>query len=174
MVVDWGVLAFFLLVLALVLILAARGIRARTGLPRGRVIYTDTARSERPMRPLFSVGLNLAGRPDYLVTQGRELIPVEVKSRPAPPEPYPSHVLQLGAYCVLVEETTGRRPPYGILRYADRSFEIPFTKDLETRVLETLEAMRADLKAGDAPRDHDDSHRCRACAYREQCPESLM
>jgi hypothetical protein len=33
--------------------------------------------------------------------------------------------------------------------------------------------MRADLAAGDAPRDHDDRRRCAACGFRERCDEAL-
>ena len=55
--------------------------------------------------PLYASGANLAGKPDYLVRRWRYVLPVEVKSGPAPAEPYRSHVLQLAAYCLLVEET---------------------------------------------------------------------
>lgn len=173
MAINWGPLAFFLLVLALFLFYLARRTRAATGLPRGRVIYADTGRWEQLAQPLVSRRLGLIGRPDYLVADGLDVLPAEVKSHAAPAQPYPSHVMQLAAYCALVAETYGRRPSHGILRYANTTFEIPFTPALETRLSEILTAMRADLAAGDAPRDHDDPRRCRACAYRDLCPESL-
>ncbi len=169
---DWGAVAFFLAAFALFVFFVARGVRRQTGLPRGRVVYSDTSGS-KPLQPLFASHLKLTGRPDYLINQGRDVIPVEVKSRTAPYTPYASHVLQLAAYCALVEATYHRRPPYGILRYADRSFEIPFTKSLEARLAETLAWMSEDLEAGDAPRDHDEVQRCRACPFRESCPDAL-
>ncbi len=45
------------------------------------------------------------------------IVPVEIKSCRSPRSgvPYPSHRVQLLAYCALVEETYGRAPPYGIL-----------------------------------------------------------
>lgn len=49
------------------------------------------------------------------------IIPVEFKSCNSPRGgvPYPSHRVQFLAYCVLVEETYGRVPPYGVLPQGD-------------------------------------------------------
>ena len=166
-------LALFLLLVGAVLLWLARRLRARSGLPAGRVVAADVGPWRRLDRPLFSRRHGLTGRPDYVVADGADLIPVEVKSARAPARPYASHVLQLAAYCLLVAETSGRRPPYGILRYADRTFQIPYTRELEEQLLEVLEAMRDDLAAGDAPRRHQDPRRCAACGYREVCEEAL-
>jgi len=166
-------LALLLLLVGAVLLWLARRLRARSGLPAGRVVAADVGPWRRLDRPLVSRRYGLTGRPDYVVADGADLIPVEVKSARAPARPYASHVLQLAAYCLLVAETSGRRPPYGILRYADRTFQIPYTQELEERLLEVLEAMREDLAAGDAPRRHQDPRRCAACGYREVCEEAL-
>ncbi|HDQ71468.1 MAG TPA: Dna2/Cas4 domain-containing protein [Chloroflexi bacterium] len=164
---------FGLLVLGLLMLWLARRGRASSGLPQGRVIYADTGAWQRLARPLFSRAYLLTGKPDYLVDDGADVIPVEVKSSPAPAQPYRSHLLQLAVYCLLVEESYGRRPPYGIVKYADRAFEVDYTRQLEQELLDTLDDMRADLAAGDAPRDHDEVHRCRACGYAEHCDERL-
>jgi len=156
----------------LLLWLAQRG-RARSGLPRGRVVYTDTGGWNRLERPLFSRELLLTGKPDYLVADGADIIPVEVKSSRAPAQPYPSHVLQLAAYCLLVDECYGRRPPHGIIKYADRVFEVDYTPELEDQLLGTMDRMRAALDAAGARRNHDEPHRCRACGYRQRCDERL-
>jgi CRISPR-associated exonuclease Cas4 len=166
-------LILLLLLVGAVLLWLARRLRARSGLPAGRVVAADVGPWRRLDRPLFSRRHGLTGRPDYVVADGADLIPVEVKSARAPARPYASHVLQLAAYCLLVAETSGRRPPYGILRYADRTFQIPYTRELEEQLLEVLEAMREDLAAGDAPRRHQDPRRCAACGYREVCEEAL-
>ena len=89
---------FLLLALGLLLLWLARRGRARSGLPQGRLIYTDTGGWNRLERPLFSREFLLTGKPDYLVADGSDVIPVEVKSSPAPAQPYPSHTLQLAAY----------------------------------------------------------------------------
>ena len=164
---------FLLLALGLLLLWLARRGRVRSGLPQGRLIYTDTGGWNRLERPLFSRAFLLTGKPDYLVADGSDVIPVEVKSSPAPIQPYPSHTLQLAAYCLLVEECYDRRPPYGIVKYADRAFEVAYTPALEDTLLETLDHMRADLAQGYASRSHDDPHRCQACGHWEQCDQRI-
>ena len=164
---------FGLLVLGLLLLWLARRGQARSGLPQGRVVYTDTGGWGRLERPLFSHEFLLTGKPDYLVADGDDVIPVEVKSRPAPAQPYPSHLLQLAAYCLLIEECYRRRPPYGIVKYADRAFEVDYTPALEDELLATLEDMRGDLVNGGASRNHDEPRRCRACGYHQRCEQRL-
>ena len=80
------------------------------GLPRGRVSYADPKLWGRPEKPFYDVDSALTGKPDYLVAEGGKIIPVEVKSSRAPTEPYEGHLLQLFAYCLLVERATGQRP----------------------------------------------------------------
>lgn len=162
-----------LLLAGLALLWLARRLRARAGLPAGRVVAADMGSWRRLKQPLLSRRYRLSGRPDYIVADGADLIPVEVKSARAPARPYVSHILQLAAYCLLIAETSGRRPPYGILRYADRTFQIPYTRELEEQLLDVLERMREDLAAGDAPRRHQDRRRCAACGYRDVCEEAL-
>lgn len=170
---NWTGLFITLLILGLVLLWLARRSRARAGLPPGRIVAADVGSWQRLDHPLFSRRHRLAGRPDYIVADGPDLIPVEVKSARAPVHPYNSHVLQLAAYCLLVAETSGRRPPYGILRYADQTFQIPYTRELEEELLAVLEEMRAGLAEGEARRNHNDTRRCAACGYREVCEEAL-
>lgn len=170
---SWPGLFLVLLLLGLALLGLARWTRARSGLPRGGLIAADVGTWRRLEHPLFSSRHQLVGRPDYLLADGADLIPVEIKSGRAPGHPYDSHVLQLAAYCLLVAETSGRRPPYGILCYADRSFEIPYTRALEEALLEVLEEMRKDLIRGGASRSHHDGRRCASCGYREHCRQAL-
>jgi CRISPR-associated exonuclease Cas4 len=164
---------FFLLALGLLLLWLAQRGRARSGLPQGRVVYTDTGGWNRLERPLFSRQFLLTGKPDYLIADGADVIPVEVKSSRAPAQPYPSHLLQLAAYCLLVEECYRRRPPYGIVKYADRAFEVEYTPELEDQLLATLDCMRTDLADGNAPRSHEEPRRCQACGYRRWCEQGL-
>jgi CRISPR-associated exonuclease Cas4 len=164
---------FGLLALGFLLLWLAQRGRARSGLPHGRVIYTDTGGWGRPERPLFSQELLLTGKPDYLVADGADVIPVEVKSGPAPSQPYLSHLLQLAAYCLLVEECYRRRPPGGVIKYADQAFEVDYTPELEDELLAILDAMRAALADGDAPRNHAEPRRCRACGYLKHCDQRL-
>lgn len=159
--------------LGLWLLLRAGSARRETGLPAGRVTYVDTGAWDRCDRPLFSNTYRLTGRPDYLVKTGGRVVPVEVKSGAAPAQPYPAHVLQLAAYCLLVEEQEGRAPPHGILKYGDRAFEIDYTPALRTQLLDTLADLRRDLGARDVGRSHDETARCRGCGYRDRCAQRL-
>jgi CRISPR-associated exonuclease Cas4 len=167
-------LASLLLVIGVIAIVWSRRVRKATGLPTGRVIYADTSRWRRTERPLFSRRYQLAGKPDYLVREGRTIIPVEVKSSRAPADgSRASHVLQLAAYCLLVEETEGVRPAYGIVKYADRAFRVDNTPTLRRSLIETLDAMQRDLARGKSRRSHTDPARCRRCGVRAECDERL-
>jgi CRISPR-associated exonuclease Cas4 len=102
------------------------------------------------------------------------MVPVEVKSGAAPSRPYASHVLQLAAYGLLVEEAFGAGPSYGIIRYRDRTFAVDLTPELENWLLSNLDAMRHHAVAEDVPRSHDNPAQCATCGYRPFCDQSLV
>jgi CRISPR-associated exonuclease Cas4 len=157
------------------LVRASRAYRV-TGLPVGRIAYVDTGAWNRCERPLFSRRYRLTGKPDYLVGTPAGVIPVEVKSGAAPQQPYPAHVLQLAAYCLLVEEQESQTVPYGIIKYADKAFEVDYTPALRVQVLDTLEAMRRGLRTPERvglERSHNEPQRCLGCGYRDQCGQRL-
>jgi len=166
--------ALLLLVGSLFLFRRARRLREQTGLPQGRVIYADTGAWNRCERPLFSRRYLLTGKPDYLVDDGKTKIPVEVKHTRCPASPYRSHVLQLAAYCLLVEEEYGQPPPYGIIKYRDRTYAVEYTPQLRAQLLSTLAEMRQNLIAGDVGPSHTNPNRCRSCGYREVCGEQCL
>lgn len=157
----------------LFLLRRARRLQRQTGLPQGRVVYADTGAWNRCEKPLFSRRYLLTGRPDYLVDDRGVTIPVEVKSTLAPPSPYRSHVLQLAAYCLLVEETVGWPPPYGIIKYRDQTYAIEYTAQLRDELLSILAEMRQDLVADHVGPSHANPNRCRSCGYRKECEERL-
>src|SRR5690606_24314761 len=113
---DLALIALLILLASgIALLIQARRRRAGLGLPPGEVIYQDTL--ARLDETLFSRRHRLAGRPDYLLRDGEWLIPVEVKTGRTPNYPYPGQVMQCVAYCALVEEHFGVRPPYGIILF---------------------------------------------------------
>jgi CRISPR-associated exonuclease Cas4 len=142
------------------------------GLPSGRMVFMDTERIRRLENPLYDASLNLIGRPDYVVRRSEGLIPVEAKSSRAPFRPYPSHILQIAAYCKLVEASYQERPPYGIVKYADRAFALDFDSALENRLLDVLAEMRRKERS-QPDRSHESSRRCLACGYRQICDQAL-
>jgi len=167
-----AVLLVFLVVAGLVLLRQSQTGRRAAGLPYGKVIYVDTGALERCEKPLFSVTHRLAGRPDYLVRSAGSVIPVEVKPNRQSMSPRMSDVLQLAAYCLLVEEAHGR-PSHGILKYRGAAFEIAYTPDLQHQLLDALQAMRRDRATGNVTRSHDDPARCAGCGVRNACDERL-
>jgi CRISPR-associated exonuclease Cas4 len=166
-------IALALILLALVFFWISNRQRKAAGLPSGRVIYTDTRGWGKLERPLFYQPLSLTGKPDYLIQQNGQIIPVEVKSGRAPEAPYDSHVFQLASYCLLVEKTYGKRPPYGIIHYNNRDFAVDYTEELESKLLDLLVEMKRDDRKGDVPRSHEQASRCARCGYRKVCDQSL-
>jgi CRISPR-associated exonuclease Cas4 len=162
-----------LLLASILLWWTSRRLRRHTGLPAGRLVYSDTRAWHQCPEPLYAASVNLSGKPDYLIQKWNYVLPVEVKSSPAPTEPYRSHVLQLAAYCLLVQETYDRRPPYGLIHYQDRTFSVRYTRRLEQELLDTIEWMREDMRDGQANRSHNDALRCRACGYATHCEQKL-
>lgn len=167
--------AILLLVMSLVLYFLSHYQRQKSGLPQGRIIYTDAGDWQRNERPLYSNRFHLTGKPDYLVQHGKEIIPVEMKStRLQGRLPYESHQMQLAAYCLLVEDVLGVRPSHGILKYADTTIRIDYTKDVRHKLLETLDEMRHSVRMKTISRSHEDAIRCRYCGFRTACDQSLI
>ncbi|HKZ47781.1 MAG TPA: CRISPR-associated protein Cas4 [Thermoplasmata archaeon] len=139
-----------------------------------KVSYVDTAEA-RPK--LFeSARYGLRGRPDYVSVQGEHHIPVEVKTGRTPKGPLFSHILQVGAYCVLLEEEYGKPPTHGVIRYPAASFDIEYNEDLKHLVLAKMEEMRrAVLRSENPPvhRNHNRPGKCQGCSRRSVCPERL-
>jgi len=167
------ILALFLI--ALIFFWQSGRQRQEAGLPGGRVIFTDTKTWGEVERPLYYQPLKLTGKPDYLVRQSNNIIiPVEVKSGHAPQSPYDSHIFQLASYCLLVEKTYGKRPPYGILHYNDRDFAIDYTPELEFALMDLLADMRRDEIKEEVDRSHEQAGRCARCGFRDICDQSLV
>jgi CRISPR-associated exonuclease Cas4 len=166
--------ALTLIALALALLAAGALLRRRTGLPWGRVVAEDVGAGRELARPLYARRYGLTGKPDYLIARRGVTIPVEVKPGRRSPRPYDADLMQLAAYCLLVEESTGRAPPYGLLRYADATFRLTYTEVVRDRLITTLEAMRDLLDADDAERSHDEARRCAGCGFRATCEDALL
>lgn len=147
-------------------------LRRQSGLPAGQVLQSDTGVGT-PGRPMYSRTYGLAGTPDYIVRAGRDVVPVEVKPGRTEGEPRESHMLQLLAYCLLLEETRGKAPPYGLLRYSNDTFKIDYNRQTRAYLLEALDEMRRVETQPEVDRNHDNPSRCRACAYHSICEQSL-
>jgi CRISPR-associated exonuclease Cas4 len=165
-------LALALALLALLVGLWALRMRRATGLPWAPVRYSDT-RQRAVEKPLFARRYGLTGKPDYVIERRGYLIPVEVKPGRMASRPYESDLMQLAAYCLLVEETSGTAPPYGLLRYAEHTFRLDYTEHVRDDLLLILDEMRAALDEDDCDRSHDEPQRCFNCGFYSQCEAAL-
>jgi CRISPR-associated exonuclease Cas4 len=162
-----------LILIALVLFWISRRQQRSSGLPNLRVVYTDTRMWDRVEKPLYDPVLGLTGKPDYLVKEKDLLIPLEVKSGYAPATPYSSHIFQLAAYCMLVWSTYKKRPTHGFVHYANRTFAVDFTPQLEEEFRNLVTEIHRCDRSTNPSRSHDSRQRCSACGYRDICDQKL-
>lgn len=138
---------------ALAALVVARGQAADT------LIRAPTLRSDR---------LGLVGRCDHLLRVDGAYVPVEQK--PSARRLQQSHILQVGALCLLVQDVYGVRPPYGVVVLAGGTQErVTFTEELERGVVRTMAEMRRILENGEAPGPRWVPAKCRACGYHPVC-----
>lgn len=150
---------------------SAQSMRRKNGIPRGQVIYSDL---DRPAQVLYSPSMALSGKPDYIIRdkEGR-LIPVEIKSGRAI-QPHRGHILQVAAYCLLIEENYHMDVPYGIIVYSDKvQHKIEFDEDLRSDLSRTLMEMRSALKSHSLHRGHSQRQKCRSCSFSSSCQSRL-
>ncbi len=140
-------------------------------MPDGEVDYVDIY--DQKSKLFSSDKYRLRGRPDYIIRDNSHKIPVEIKTGRVPKGPFFSHILQTSAYCLLIEEETGKSPPYGIVKYGDEEFEVEYDDELKELLLEKLNDMRDIFQTEDVHRNHNRKGKCRNCSRREICPESL-
>jgi CRISPR-associated exonuclease Cas4 len=162
-----------ILLVAFILFFISGRQRRASGLPSGRVIYTDTRAWGKVEKPLYDKDLGLTGKPDYLIERNGKIIPVEVKTGRSPESPYDSHIFQVAVYCLLVQKTYGKRPQYGIIHYPGRDFAVDYTPELENGLLDLLAEMRINERRSEVSRSHQDEQRCRRCGFREVCDQKL-
>jgi CRISPR-associated exonuclease Cas4 len=168
----WIILFAALVILSAVFWLISRARMKQTGLPDGRVRYSDTGAWRKVEKPYFDGEWGLVGKPDYVIESKGTLIPVEVKSTSAE-SPYESHVMQLAAYCRLLQVTGGHRPVRGLIKYRNRVFEIEYTAELERKLKSLVNEVRSLDPTSDVPRSHHSASRCRSCGYAENCDQRL-
>ena len=147
--------------------------REKVGLEEGtELLYSDDDESSDLLMDNVS---GLRGRPDQIVIIDGEFIPVEQKTGKVPKKPHQSHRLQLLAYISLVESSTTKSPPYGVLRYGNEDIHQVYwdehaKEDLRGSIIEVQRLM----VEGGAQRNHDREGKCRSCSRRYACSESLV
>lgn len=102
------------------------------------------------------------------------MIPVERKSRSVSATgAYDGEILQLAAYCLLVEERYGTTVRRGQILYSNGSLEVTFDEGLRARLLGSAAELKSAEGMADVARSHDSPARCRGCGFRQTCQDSL-
>lgn len=139
------------------------------GLPPGELVYED---ADGQGEPLSSAAYPLVGKPDYVVKllDGR-LVPIELKlSTQNVTTPHSNHIMQVAAYCLILEDYSELPPTHGILRYADSEFTIDYTPALRKKVLRHLNAMAHCHENLSPALARQSPSKCRACTFQPICP----
>lgn len=119
-------------------------------------IYQDT--KQFPGENIFAKSLPLVGKPDYLIRDGGYIFPVEIKNSYAPRDQYKNNVMQLMAYCLLVEEKYGIRPPGGYLRYKNAEMKLAYTREAEESVRSLVDEILQNKRTNKEPRCPHPNH----------------
>jgi CRISPR-associated exonuclease Cas4 len=122
---------------------------------------------------IYSEKYGLSGKPDFILEEANEIVPVEFKSGRLPQGPLFSHIIQLAAYCLILEEKEGKKVTRGVLRYGEHEFDIDFDEALRSLVIGKLSEMRGALVSNNVHRNHNRPGKCRSCSRREMCSERL-
>jgi len=117
----------------------------------------------------------LRGRPDQIVIVDGEFVPVEQKTGKIPKMPHKSHKMQLLAYLHLVESTTGRTPPYGVLRYGSENLHsIEWDSENKHLLFSAVKEIQRLMTEGGAERNHNRKGKCESCSRRYACDSRLV
>ena len=169
----WTLLASWQLQRALLADNALEVARINAGLDENTdVAYSD---DEATAGLLVDDLSGLRGRPDQIVIVDGEFIPVEQKTGKIPEKPHKSHKMQLLAYLHLVESTTGRKPPYGVLKYGSENLHtIDWSADNEHQLFSAIKEVQRLMVQGGAERNHNRKGKCDSCSRRYACDSSLV
>ena len=168
----WTLAASWQLQRALLTENAAELARKDVGLKENtEVVYSD---DEKSSGLLIDQSIGLRGRPDQIVVVDGEFIPVEQKTGRIPKRPHMSHKMQLLAYLHLVEISTKRNTPYGILRYGNEDIhQIYWDEETKEELFSAIQEIQRLMVEGGAKRNHNRKGKCQNCSRRYACKESL-
>jgi len=125
-------------------------------------IYSD----EKGTKLLVAPKLQLQGKPDYIFETwfSKKKVPLEIKSGILKEdEPHIGDVYQLAAYFLIIEEVYGKRPPYGKLVYANKTFKIKNTFKIRKQLDQTLIQMRNMLEGNSRLQAEPSFIKCKNC-----------
>ena len=110
----------------------------------------------------------------YRIIDG-EFIPVEQKTGKVPKRPHASHRMQILAYLHLVEVSTKKPSPYGVLRYGKENLhQIEWDSSARKDLFSAISEVQRLMVEGGARRNHERPGKCENCSRRYACSESLV
>ena len=121
---------------------------------------------------LQSENIELRGIVDQVQIYEGEIVPYELKTGKMPLQGvWPGHKIQIGAYMMLLQESTNMKISRGVIRYLDAQTEreIIFNPFLRDEVLDLRDKTRQILSSDELPPIINNKSKCKACELREKC-----
>ena len=136
------------------------------------ITYADRGRNEEIF---VSRSNRLRGKPDFIERTRAGIVPVEYKSyRGKVHQAFRNHVIQVLAYCFLLEDVFGLgKVKKGRVVYDEGSFDVPYRAKERLEIAHIMSRMRMQVR-GRAKRTHTEAGKCRSCAFQKQCDQSLV
>ena len=171
--IDSQLVMLAVIVIACVMMLDAFSATAKkkikeVGFDKGTEAVSIDGSKTLPVREYISEIQGLAGKPDALLVEGGNIIPVERK--PLAKKVRDRYVAQLLVYMRLVEEFEGKKPPYGYLILGSKCRQVKIYNSDEKQAWLTgvLDEMRAVL-GGRAATPTPLPPKCAGCEVRKDC-----
>lgn len=148
---------------------AARRRHRDSGFSLSEIAVSIEGSSILPSREYISARQGLAGKPDALVKEGQEFLPIERK--PLAKKLRDRYVAQLLVYMRLVEEFEGAKPPHGYLLLGPkcRRVKVENSPQKQRWVDQMLKDMRGVLDGSPAVAQPHPA-KCAKCDVRHKCP----
>jgi CRISPR-associated exonuclease Cas4 len=170
---TWTLIASWQLQKALLVENALEIAREIVGLHKNtEIAYSDNEDTSSLLKDPIT---GLRGRPDQIVIVDGEFIPVEQKTGRVPKHPHRSHKIQVLAYLHLVELSTKRSTPYGVLRYGNEDLhQIPWDDENKGMLFDAIAEVQRLMVHNDAKRNHERPGKCKNCSRNYACPDALV
>ena len=137
----------------------------------GEIIYSDL---NEPEKPLISNKYKIIGKPDYVIKNKGRYIPVEIKTGNHKTLKN-NHIIQLAAYCQILEDHYKTFTASGIIFYKDtaKKYNINYDPKLRFELTSLINEIRQIQKTKKIKRNHYDIKKCINCSFRKYCKEKI-